>query len=148
MRSEDVLDLLDSIEDTGRRTGRIPLPELSAEDIAALKLRGNPVAKIAGDTTDKSYLTLHRHKNVISNSILSSLHACPRRFVLEKMQANSIETQARGELPNIDFVFGHSVGAGIQTMLAFDMSLEYGLYAALISWDGAWELSQAKAQNN
>lgn len=140
MRSEDIFDLLDSPADTSGRTGRIPLPGLSREDIEQLRICGNPVAALAGETTDKSYLTLHRHKNVVSNSILQSLHACPRRFILEKVSANSKADAGVEPTPNIDFVFGHAVGAGVQTYLAFDGNLEFALYATFLSWRYKWEL--------
>jgi hypothetical protein len=147
MRSEDILDLLDSAGDTGKSSGdgitsRIPLPGLSPEDIQSLKLQGNPVAALAIETTDKAYVNLHRYQNVTSNSILSSLHACPRRFIQEKIQAADRNASGVDRTPNIDFVFGHSVGAGIASYLAFDRNLDYGLYAAFLSWYGSWELGR------
>lgn len=140
MGTDDIFDLLDTGSSVSRRTGKQPLPGLSPQDIQSLKLQGNPVAAIAGETTDKSYLTLHRHKNVISNSILDGLHACARYHVLEKIGANSKAAAGIEEVPNIDFVFGHAVGAGVQTLLAFDGNLEFALYATFISWRHKFEL--------
>lgn len=140
MRSEDILDLLDSHSDTGSGTRSRTLPGLSPEDIQSLKLQGNPVAALAGETTDKSYLTLHRHRNVISNSILDGLHACPRYFIEEKIRANDAADTEVERTPNIDFVFGHAVGAGIQTYLAFDRNLTYALYACFLSWRHKFDL--------
>jgi hypothetical protein len=141
MRSEDVLSLIDTPVDSPRH-GKLPLPGLSSEDIESLKLQGNPVAALAGETTDKSYITLHRHKNVSSNSILQSLHACPRRFVLEKLQANDKEASGVERPLNVDFVFGHSVGAGVAAYLAFDKNLSYALYATFLSWYGNFDLGK------
>ncbi len=145
MRSEDIFDILDShsnssVDGERSKSGKLPLPGLSIEDIQSLKVQGNPVAAIAGETTDKSYLTLHRHRNVISNSILDSLHACPRYFILEKLKANNTATLGIKSAPNVDFVFGHSVGAGIQTYLSFDKNLTYALYAAFLSWNADFSL--------
>ncbi len=136
----DLLDARDNLDSGNTYTGRKPLPGLSVETIAALREQGNPVAALAIQTTDKSYLTLHRNANVISNSILQSLHACPRRFILEKMQANSRAELGVDTTPNIDFVFGHAVGAGVQAYLAFDRNLEYALYATFLSWRFKWDL--------
>jgi hypothetical protein len=146
MRTEDIFDLLDAPGDSKlgeSNNGRIPLPGLSSEDIQSLRLQGNPVAALAIETTDKAYVTLHRHRNVTSNSILQTLHACPRRFIQEKILANS-KVQAGVEVssPNIDFVFGHSVGAGVQTYLAFDRNLDYALYATFLSWKYKWDLGK------
>jgi hypothetical protein len=140
MDNADIFALLDTEIDAigsgnGRQiTGRIPIPGLSHEDIESLKVQGNPVAALAIETTDKAYITLHKHKNVVSNSILSSLHSCPRRFIQEKIKANNRELQGLPEQPNIDFVFGHSVGAGVQCYLAFDCNIEYGIFAAFLAW--------------
>lgn len=143
MRSEDVLDLLDSIDTPGiKRTRKLPLPGLSVEDIQSLRLQGNPVAALAGETTNKEYLQLHKYRNVISHSIVSGLHACPRKFVLEKISANYKSEYLIANEPNIDFVFGHSVGAGIQTFLAFDRNLTYGLYAAFLGWHAKWDFGK------
>jgi len=139
MRAEAILDLLDAASDIGERIGKLPLPGLSAEDIQSLKVQGNPVAALAGETTDKEYVELQRHKNVISNSILGGLHACPRRLVLEKIQANTAHILHVDKSPNIDFVFGHSVGAGVQALFAFER-LDYALYAAFLSWRASWNL--------
>lgn len=145
MRTEDIFDLLDSKGNTGVGSGgsifsRIPLPGLSVEDIQSLRVQGNPVAALAIETTDKSYVKLHRFANVHSNSILTSLHSCARRFVLEKVAANSKALAGVDPVPNIDFVFGHSVGAGVQCYLAFDRNVDFGLYAAFLSWRYKWDL--------
>jgi hypothetical protein len=142
VRSEAFDDLLDSKGDLGERAGKFPLPGLSPEDIQSLRLQGNPVAALAGETTNKAYLTLHRHSNVTSNSILQSLHSCPRRFVLEKMQANQRDAASIERPLNIDFVFGHAVGAGVAAYLAFDRSTPYALYATFLSWYGKFDLGK------
>lgn len=145
MRTEDVLDLLDSkgnLGDGGANTGKLPLPGFSREDIESLRLQGNPVAALAGETTSKDYITLHRHRNVTSNSIGQSLHSCARRFILEKCQANDKILAAVERPLNIDFVFGHAVGAGVAAALAFDFNMDYALYATFISWYGKFDLGK------
>jgi len=141
MRVETILDDLDAAADNGGRSGKLPLPGLSAEDIAALRSCGNPVAALAGETTDKAYFQLQRFRNVISNSILGGLHACPRRLLLEKIEANKAAHLQLPESPNIDFVFGHSVGAGVQALFAFER-LDYALYAAFLSWRAGWDFGR------
>lgn len=138
MRSEAILDLLDSGENTRGWSSKLPLPGFSAQAIESLKLSGNSIAALAGETTDKEYVELHRHRNVISNSILSSLHACPRRLLQEKIQAATKHTINVDPLPNIDFVFGHSVGAGVQALFAFE-DVPSALYATFLSWRANWE---------
>ena len=146
MRTEAIFDLLDSkgnLDGGTESSRRIPIPGLSAEDIQSLKVQGNPVAALAGETTNKKYLTLHRHRNVTSNSILESLHTCNRKFILEKLNAQrKHEAETAAEPANIDFVFGHSVGAGVASYLAFNRNLQFALYATFISWYGKWELGR------
>lgn len=139
MCPESVFDLLDStrVDDTG--TKRLPLPGLSAADIKSLREQGNNVAALAGETTDKAYRQLSRNRNVLSHSILSGLHSCARRLVLEKISANAAVELSIPEPVNIDFVFGHSVGAGVQALFAFE-NLASALYAALLSWRAPLEL--------
>ena len=48
------------------------------------------------------------------------MHSCSRRLILEKLQASSREQSGVDRTPNIDFVFGHAVGAGAQSFLAFN----------------------------
>lgn len=147
MRSEDIFDMLDAAGDIGKDGGylqssKLPLPGLSPEDIQSLIVQGNPVAALARETTSKSYVVLHRHRNVHSNSILQSLHSCPRRYIQEKIQANDRAASGVERPPNIDFVFGHSVGAGVAAYLAFDGNLPYSLYATFLSWYGGWDLGR------
>lgn len=142
MRVEALLDELDANIGVSRRTGGLPIPGISAEDIQSLRLQGNDIAALAGETTDKEYRQLHKHKDAISYSILSSLHSCPRRYVLEKIAANAqAEDGEDSGHTNIDFVFGHSVGAGVQAFLAFGTT-EAALYAAFLSWRGSWDLGR------
>jgi hypothetical protein len=137
MRTETVFDLLDAIPDIGS-SKRKTLPGLSAADVASLRKCGNNVASLAGETTDKSYRQLARHRNVLSHSILAGFHSCPRRGLLEKIQANiSAELQVE-PAPNLDFVFGHAVGAGAQALFAFD-DLPSALYATFLSWHADFE---------
>ena len=144
MRSETLLDALDSLGNLGessQQSTRKALPGLSPEDIQSLKASGNKVALLAGETTDKEYAALQRHRNVLSYSILQSMHSCSRRLILEKLQASSREQSGVDRTPNIDFVFGHAVGAGAQSFLAFN-TMEAALYATFISWYGDFDLGK------
>jgi hypothetical protein len=138
MDNEALFDLLDAIQTDAAVSGKQPLPGLSTEVIESLKLQGNPVAALAGETTDKEYRVLQRHRNVISNSILAGLHSCPRRLLLEKLLANRPEKLQVTPPPNIDFVFGHAVGSGVQALFAFN-NIHYALYAAFLSWRAPFE---------
>lgn len=151
MRSETLLDELDANIGIGssfagneqRESRRLSIPGLSTEDIATLRLAGNPVAALASETTSKSYRTLHKCRDATSHSILSSLHSCPRKMLQEKLSANQPDAAVRESIfPNIDFVFGHSVGAGIQAYLAFDQNLPYALYATFVSWRFNFDLGR------
>ena len=66
------------------------------------------------NTSDKAYREILRHGNTTSFSQLEEFYRCPRKFQKRKEQA------AFGVAPrrdNVDFAFGHAVGAGIQNYL-------------------------------
>jgi hypothetical protein len=81
-------------------------------------------------TTDKKYETLQQYLNVTSYSILDVLHACPRKFQLIKARAASGGTGSN----NVNFAFGHSVGAGVAALLASNFNLEAGILNAMLAW--------------
>lgn len=65
-------------------------------------------------TSQKKYDALLRYKNVTSYSQRQLLHACPRKYQLAMYRAQ----QAAETLTiNLDFAFGHAVGAGAQNYL-------------------------------
>ena len=78
------------------------------------------------------YKTLVSHGNLISYSQQEVLHACPRLFQIQKLRAATSEVVVRE--PNLDFAFGHAVGAGVAT---FDQTrdLDQAIWAASLAWD-------------
>lgn len=100
--------------------------------------------KISASTSDKAYRKLTSHGNVTSYSLLSELHECPRRFELNKLQANSEAPLDTGEV-NLDFAFGHAIGAGIQTFAA-TQSIVAGQFAAFMAWKAPWDADKINAQ--
>jgi hypothetical protein len=89
--------------------------------------------KLASDVTDKEYRKLVAYDNCTSYSQLQELHACPRRYQLIKAQAKEPGIIGFAEQGNIDFAFGHSVGAGVGTLAATG-DLTKALFAGFVSW--------------
>lgn len=96
--------------------------------------------RISANTSDKAYRKLTSHSNVTSYSLLSDLHSCPRRFELEKFAANSPTVAVSGEV-NLDFAFGHAVGAGVQTY-ATTRNLISAQWAAFLAWKAPWDAAK------
>lgn len=94
---------------------------------------------LAAETTDKEYRKLVALINVTSYSQLSELHACPRKFVLNKAAAALGEAE---RINNTDFAFGHSVGAGVQTYFATG-DVDQGLFAGFVSWKLPYDATNA-----
>lgn len=74
--------------------------------------------------------------NVTSYSMQQTLHACPRKFQLMKLQAdNEVASDMDTEREvNCDFAFGHAVGAGVAV---FDQTkdLKQAIWAAFLAWN-------------
>lgn len=100
---------------------------------------GATVGSIAAKTTDKGYRALVANINSTSYSILEQLHSCPRAFALDKIKASSELNAGVPEPLNIDFVFGHAVGAGAQGILASGGNLYAGLFAATVGWKAHYD---------
>lgn len=93
-------------------------------------LTNTPDSGQLGKVTDKAYDKLRRYWNVTSYSMLSELHACPRKFQL-------INARAAGgspELQNVDFAFGHAVGAGVAAWASSNGDVDAALLAAILAW--------------
>lgn len=86
---------------------------------------------ISNDTSTKEYRILMRNENATSYSKLGLLHKCPRLYEIESLRSQM--PTSPDAIPNADFAFGHSVGAGIQT-LASTGSLQAALLAAFLAW--------------
>lgn len=106
--------------------------------------------RISANTSDKAYRKLTSHGNVTSYSLLSSLHECPRRFELDKLQANAeiplVLDDSAGDV-NLDFAFGHAVGAGIQTY-AVTRSAVAAQFAAFTAWKAPWDAVKLDKRGN
>ncbi len=102
--------------------------------------------RISANTADKAYRKLTASKNVTSYSLLTSLHKCPRLFELDKLQANS-EILVESGTPNLDFAFGHAVGAGIQTYAA-TRSLLAAQFASFLAWRAPHDAEKIDARGN
>lgn len=84
-------------------------------------------------TSRKEYREILRHLNVTSYSQLEEFHRCPRKFFIQKQQAGlslpQIETA-----PNVDFAFGHSVGAGVQSYVAY-RDTDKAMLSTVLAWN-------------
>lgn len=101
---------------------------------------------ISANTSDKAYRRLTSNGNVTSYSLLSNLHECPRKYELEKLQANHPSQVAAVEFgPNLDFAYGHAVGAGIQTYAATG-DLTASILAAMLAWKAPWDAEKLTRQ--
>lgn len=90
-----------------------------------------PGTGVAIKVLKDGYNQLIQHRNLRTYSTNETLHQCPRKFMLKKMQANA-GTEARANNPT--FAFGHSVGAGVAV---YDQTqdLEQAVWAAFLAWD-------------
>lgn len=70
------------------------------------------------------YLPIH----FVSYSSLNEFHACPRRFDLTK------NGEEQPEFENINFCYGHSVGAGVQELFTSG-DLNKAILKAFLAWD-------------
>lgn len=102
--------------------------------------------RISANTADKAYRKLTASANVTSYSLLTNLHKCPRLFELDKLQANSELVLDAGPA-NLDFAFGHAVGAGIQTYAA-TKNLIAAQFAAFLAWRAPFDAEKVDARGN
>lgn len=65
----------------------------------------------------------------LSYSSLGELHACPRKFVLNRLRSIN-----RSDTRSVTFAFGHAVGTGIQSTLE-GKSQEQILFDMFLAWD-------------
>ena len=102
--------------------------------------------RISANTADKAYRKLTASSNVTSYSLLTNLHKCPRLFELDKLQANSTIVVDSG-IVNLDFAFGHAVGAGIQTF-AVTKNLVAAQLAAFLAWRAPHDAEKVDKRGN
>lgn len=99
-----------------------------------------------GLTANKEYHELVRYRNVTSYSQLLDLHSCPRRFHLKKHYAGSMDLE-----DNVDFLFGHAVGAGVQSLWNLknpQENLHVALFNSAMAWNGPFDLRVAKKKKS
>jgi hypothetical protein len=102
---------------------------------------------ISANTSDKAYRKLTSHENVTSYSLLSKLHECPRKYELDKLQANHPSSETPEEFVNLDFAYGHAVGAGIQTYAATG-DVTAAIFAAMLAWKAPWDAEKLDKREN
>lgn len=86
-----------------------------------------------GSTTDKSYHKLVRYYNITSHSQMEGLHSCPRKMLMKKLVAAGIEEDPTFSSENLHFVFGHAVGAGVQSLWLHN-NLEVAAWNCFMGW--------------
>jgi hypothetical protein len=115
-------------------------PNANADQIGTAKA-------ISGNTSDKGYRKLVASRNITSYSKTELLHACPRLFELEMWKSNSKILPSENESANIDFAFGHAVGAGIQTY-GTTRSVQASMFAAFMAWRAPWDAEKLDFRGN
>lgn len=89
------------------------------------------------NTAKKEYAKLKRYSNVTSYSQLTELHRCPRKFQLMKQQAD-VQSSLDAVEENLNFAFGHAVGAGIQSWLA-TKNMDAALFNCFMAWNAGFD---------
>lgn len=100
---------------------------------------------ISANTSDKAYRKLTSRENITTYSLLSGLHECPRKYELNKLQANHPSSMPVEEFVNLDFAYGHAVGAGIQTYAATG-DITAAIFAAMLAWKAPWDAEKTNKQ--
>lgn len=93
---------------------------------------GSKAAANALGVVKSRYRELVAYGNVTSFSMQEDWHRCRRRFQIKKLQADN-NSNAEQET-NVDFAFGHAVGAGIAT---YDETkdLDKAIFSAFLAWN-------------
>ena len=113
---------------TSELTNASVLAELLASSLGA------PAMGAAAAVGKDKYKQLQAFQNVTSYSMQQTLHECPRKFQLSKLQADlDVDREVERE-SNVDFAFGHAVGAGVAI---YDQTkdIKQAIFAAFLSWN-------------
>lgn len=94
-------------------------------------LAATPTASTAELVSKDSYRLITSASNVTSYSKLQTLHVCPRKYKLEQLDA---ATNLSPRSSNLDFAYGHAVGAGVQEYFK-SRDLDSAILQAFIAWD-------------
>ena len=105
-------------------------PPDSLSEIGTVDSGGSFAALQASKTSKKNYRDAYIYINVTSNSQANLLSECARKFQISKSPSHQIPEG----IFNIDFVYGHSVGAGVQTYLSTG-SKSQALLASMLAWN-------------
>ena len=81
--------------------------------------------------------------NVLSYSTECTLHLCPRKFLLEKLTADT----SSDETDNIDFLYGHAVGAGVQNY-AHTRDIRMAVWDSFLAWRGDLSIDLEKKKKS
>lgn len=112
----------------------VPLPDGTADPtISPLLSAGDKNLAVlqSNKTSKKDYRDTYRFINVTSSSQRRELK-CARKFQIMKTPATTAGSGLG--FVNIDFVFGHSVGAGVQTYLVTG-SKDAAIFAGMLAWN-------------
>lgn len=99
----------------------------------------------AAGVAKADYNKLYAFRNVISYSMEGVLNDCAKKFELSKLQADSAEGRRRTN--NVDFAFGHALGAAVAV---FDKTqdIRAASWAAFLAWDiDLFAKSEPKGEN-
>jgi PD-(D/E)XK nuclease superfamily len=66
---------------------------------------------------------------LLSHSSLTTLHACPRKFELYRLNAGE-----KGKA-TVDTAFGHAFGTGIQSLIESEGNIDLAIVTAIAAWD-------------
>lgn len=101
----------------------------------------------AAKTSKKNYSEIYRFINFTSHSSLNVLHDCARSWKFTKMIRSETGLASSFENGNVDFAFGHSVGAGIQAYIVSG-NRNAALFAAFLAWNIDLNLEHEKKKKS
>lgn len=114
---------------------------LPADAVALLDTDITPLTHTL--TTKSNYAELMKFQNVTTYSQLANFHRCPRRYYLDKQEAlMKVTLHLTGEdiQDNVDFAYGHAVGAGAQNFLVHHNMIQ-AQFACFMGWNA--EMTEA-----
>jgi hypothetical protein len=97
-------------------------------------------------TAQRDYKQLLKYLNVTSFSQLDVFNRCPRKFQMGKERAAFTHGSPGLEL-NVDFAFGHAVGAGIQNYL-ISKDRDIALLNCILGWSAGFYAAIPKKLKN
>ena len=105
--------------------------------------------QVATAVAKKNYAFLQQHINATSYSQVELFHGCPRKYFLAKHEAMEKVRLRTGEgiQENIDFAFGHAVGAGVQSFLLY-RNLDDAIFECATAWRADFEDSLPKKKKS